>query len=100
MFNFKCIFLFLKIISYLLTLIILFSLIIIIIIIALRFTVEPYNVVVAEGSSVLLPCKGEIVDTKLPIKGKNHKNSLDSLPDIRWRGPDGQDIGIVGDTFR
>jgi neogenin len=22
------------------------------------------------------------------------------MPNIRWRGPDGQDLGIVGDTFR
>lgn len=26
--------------------------------------------------------------------------SKDTAPNIRWRGPDGQDIGIVGDSFR
>lgn len=70
---------------------------------ALRFTVEPSNIVVSEGHSVLLPCEGEIIDVNagnVPIKRKNHKKRLDLLPNIRWRGPDGQDIGIVGDTFR
>lgn len=70
---------------------------------ALRFTVEPSNIVVSEGHSVLLPCEGEIADVNVgnvPVKRKSHKKRLDLLPDIRWRGPDGQDIGIVGDTFR
>lgn len=40
----------------------------------------------SEGDSVLLPCSGKTVSN-----GK---------PSIRWRGPDGQDIGIVGDNFR
>lgn len=70
---------------------------------AIRFTVEPSNVVVSEGSSILLPCEGEITHTNVDhvlTKRKFNKNHLDLLPNIRWRGPDGQDIGIVGDTFR
>lgn len=70
---------------------------------AIRFTIEPSNIVVSEGSSVLLPCEGEITQTNadhLLTKRKFNKNRLDLLPNIRWRGPDGQDIGIVGDTFR
>ncbi|KAI8124499.1 Neogenin [Lucilia cuprina] len=57
---------------------------------ALSFTTEPQDVVVPEGHSVLLQCAGTAV------MGKNQKIS----PNIRWRGPDGQDLGIVGDTFR
>lgn len=45
-----------------------------------------------EGNSVLLPCAG-IAQTESLREGK-------ITPNIRWRGPDGQDIGIVGDTFR
>lgn len=45
-----------------------------------------------EGNSVLLPCAG-IAQTETLRDGK-------ITPNIRWRGPDGQDIGIVGDTFR
>lgn len=57
---------------------------------ALTFTIEPQDVVVPEGHSVLLQCAG------FAQLGKNQKTS----PNIRWRGPDGQDLGIVGDTFR
>ncbi|XP_013100732.2 neogenin isoform X1 [Stomoxys calcitrans] len=57
---------------------------------ALTFTIEPQDVVVAEGHSVLLQCAG------LAQLAKNQKTS----PNIRWRGPDGHDLGIVGDTFR
>lgn len=70
---------------------------------AIRFTIEPSNIVVSEGSSILLPCEGEITHTNADhvlSKRKFNKNRLDLLPNIRWRGPDGQDIGIVGDTFR
>lgn len=70
---------------------------------AIRFTIEPSNIVVSEGSSILLPCEGEITHTNADhvlTKRKFNKNRLDLLPNIRWRGPDGQDIGIVGDTFR
>lgn len=41
-----------------------------------------------EGSSVLLQCAGYT----------NKKVNVKNPPNIRWRGPDGQDIGI--DTFR
>lgn len=47
------------------------------------------DVAVREGNSVLLQCSGKLdlaTDT--------------AAPNIRWRGPDGQDIGIVGDSFR
>ncbi|XP_036331556.1 neogenin isoform X2 [Rhagoletis pomonella] len=57
---------------------------------ALTFTIEPQDVVVPEGHSVLLQCGGTAQI------GKTAK----LLPNIRWRGPDGQDLGIVGDTFR
>ncbi|XP_058836967.1 neogenin isoform X2 [Topomyia yanbarensis] len=59
---------------------------------ALEFTIEPSDVTVPEGSSVLLQCDGRL-DQKAMRMGK-------ISPNIRWRGPDGQDIGIVGDTFR
>ncbi|KXJ83760.1 hypothetical protein RP20_CCG001499 [Aedes albopictus] len=61
---------------------------------SLEFTVEPSDVTVPEGNSVLLQCAGR-VDPKASLlrEGK-------VAPNIRWRGPDGQDIGIVGDTFR
>lgn len=52
----------------------------------LEFTLEPSDTLVSEGDSVLLPCSGKTVSN---VK-----------PSIRWRGPDGQDIGIVGDNFR
>jgi neogenin len=58
---------------------------------ALEFTVEPSDTVVPEGSSVLLQCAGH-------TSKKLHKKEAKVLPNIRWRGPDGQDIGI--DTFR
>lgn len=61
---------------------------------ALEFTIEPSDSVVPEGSSVLLQCAGRT--NKLTDHIKDGKMS----PNIRWRGPDGQDIGIVGDTFR
>jgi neogenin len=47
---------------------------------------------VPEGSSVLLQCAGH-TNKKL-----SHQKDSKVLPNIRWRGPDGQDIGI--DTFR
>jgi neogenin len=56
----------------------------------LEFTVEPEDTVVPEGSSVLLQCAGH-------SSKKLHKDAKNP-PNIRWRGPDGQDIGI--DTFR
>ncbi|XP_050092030.1 neogenin isoform X2 [Anopheles aquasalis] len=58
----------------------------------LEFTVEPSDVAVPEGNSVLLQCAGR-ADRKVLQDDK-------AAPSIRWRGPDGQDIGIVGDTFR
>lgn len=45
-----------------------------------------------EGSSVLLQCAGH-TNKKL-----SHIKDGKVSPNIRWRGPDGQDIGI--DTFR
>ncbi|XP_075166730.1 neogenin protein frazzled isoform X3 [Haematobia irritans] len=57
---------------------------------ALTFTIEPQDVVVPEGHSVLLQCAG------YGQLAKNQKTS----PQIKWRGPDGHDLGIVGDTFR
>lgn len=44
----------------------------------------------AEGHSVLLKCAGIA----------QLERSKKVAPNIRWRGPDGQDLGIVGDTFR
>lgn len=62
------------------------------IVLALKFTIEPKDVIIPEGNSVLLPCDGEAsINTK-----KGPKVPVV----IKWRGPDGQDIGIVGDTFR
>ncbi|XP_035794754.1 neogenin-like isoform X2 [Anopheles albimanus] len=58
----------------------------------LEFTVEPSDTIVPEGNSVLLQCAGR-ADRKVLQDDK-------AAPSIRWRGPDGQDIGIVGDTFR
>ncbi|XP_049295893.1 neogenin isoform X2 [Anopheles funestus] len=58
----------------------------------LEFVVEPSDVTVPEGNSVMLQCAGN-ADRKVLQDGK-------IAPNIRWRGPDGQDIGIVGDTFR
>lgn len=47
-----------------------------------------------EGASVLLQCTGKLSNqTSTTKEGK-------TAPNVRWRGPDGQDIGIVGDTFR
>ncbi|KAL9919893.1 neogenin protein frazzled isoform 5-T13 [Glossina fuscipes fuscipes] len=56
---------------------------------ALTFTAEPQDTVVPEGHSALLQCVGIAQFGKKKV-----------LPHIRWRGPDGQDLGIVGDTFR
>ncbi|XP_017959439.1 neogenin isoform X1 [Drosophila navojoa] len=58
---------------------------------ALTFTLEPQDSVVPEGHSVLLQCAG-----KAASKGK----ATPTPTTIRWRGPDGQDLGVVGDTFR
>ncbi|XP_062128868.1 neogenin isoform X3 [Drosophila sulfurigaster albostrigata] len=58
---------------------------------ALTFTLEPQDSVVPEGHSVLLQCAG-----KAAGKGK----ATPTTTSIRWRGPDGQDLGVVGDTFR
>ncbi|XP_043866604.1 neogenin isoform X1 [Drosophila mojavensis] len=58
---------------------------------ALIFTLEPQDSVVPEGHSVLLQCAG-----KAASKGK----ATPTPTTIRWRGPDGQDLGVVGDTFR
>ncbi|XP_070066133.1 neogenin isoform X5 [Drosophila virilis] len=58
---------------------------------ALTFTLEPQDSVVPEGHSVLLQCAG-----KAAGKGK----ATPTPTSIRWRGPDGQDLGVVGDTFR
>ena len=59
---------------------------------ALEFGIEPSDVIAPEGNSVLLQCAGHTEPSALK-EGK-------TAPNIRWRGPDGQDIGIVGDTFR
>jgi neogenin len=59
---------------------------------ALEFSIEPTDTVVPEGSSVLLQCAGH-TNKKL-----SHVKDGKISPNIRWRGPDGQDIGI--DTFR
>lgn len=52
---------------------------------------------------MILPCEGELVDLNInngSTKRKNHGKRLDLLPNIRWRGPGDQEIGVVGDTFR
>ncbi|XP_034478594.1 neogenin isoform X2 [Drosophila innubila] len=58
---------------------------------ALTFTLEPQDSVVPEGHSVLLQCAGKAA-------GKGKATPIGTS--IRWRGPDGQDLGVVGDTFR
>nr|AAC47314.1 Frazzled [Drosophila melanogaster] len=63
---------------------------------ALSFTLEPQDAVVPEGHSVLLQCAG----TASIGRGGKSKSNLPSSVSIRWRGPDGQDLVIVGDTFR
>ncbi|XP_017053924.1 neogenin isoform X3 [Drosophila ficusphila] len=63
---------------------------------ALSFTLEPQDAVVPEGHSVLLQCAGS-ASTGRAGKGKAGTPTPVS---IRWRGPDGQDLVIVGDTFR
>ncbi|XP_033156202.1 neogenin isoform X3 [Drosophila mauritiana] len=63
---------------------------------ALSFTLEPQDAVVPEGHSVLLQCAG----TASTGRGGKSKVSSPSSVSIRWRGPDGQDLVIVGDTFR
>ncbi|BFG03461.1 neogenin [Drosophila madeirensis] len=60
---------------------------------ALSFTLEPQDAVVPEGHSVLLQCSGSA-----PGRGKG--KAMLTPAAVRWRGPDGQDLGIVGDTFR
>ncbi|XP_026841253.1 neogenin isoform X6 [Drosophila persimilis] len=60
---------------------------------ALSFTLEPQDAVVPEGHSVLLQCSGSA-----PARGKGKATPTPAT--VRWRGPDGQDLGIVGDTFR
>ncbi|KAL7046588.1 hypothetical protein ACKWTF_002648 [Chironomus riparius] len=57
----------------------------------LEFTLEPSDTVVPEGSSVLLQCAGKT------SKKISHSKDEKLIPNIRWRGPDRQDIGI--DTF-
>ncbi|EDW40111.1 GL21302 [Drosophila persimilis] len=59
----------------------------------LSFTLEPQDAVVPEGHSVLLQCSGSA-----PARGKGKATPTPAT--VRWRGPDGQDLGIVGDTFR
>lgn len=71
----------------------------------LEFTTEPSDIVVPEGTSVLLQCAGRLNNqTTVVTSSTNSKNSnskyVKQAPNIRWRGPDGQDLGIVGDTFR
>lgn len=74
---------------------------------ALKFITEPADVVVAAGDSVLLPCSGSLAaSAALQQHQRNGKGgaraaatAASSAPTITWRGPDGQDIGIV-DTFR
>ncbi|XP_017078508.1 neogenin isoform X3 [Drosophila eugracilis] len=63
---------------------------------ALSFTLEPQDAVVPEGHSVLLQCAGT-ASTGRSGKGKA---STSTPVTIRWRGPDGQDLVIVGDTLR
>lgn len=74
------------------------NIILIIIPTALKFKVEPHDVIVPQGHSVLLPCDGFIHQS--PHSRKNAKSPPPpTAVTIRWRGPDGQDIEIV-DTFR
>ncbi|XP_016943279.3 neogenin isoform X3 [Drosophila suzukii] len=63
---------------------------------ALSFTLEPQDAVVPEGHSVLLQCAG----IAYMGRGGKGKASAPTPVTIRWRGPDGQDLVIVGDTFR
>ncbi|XP_020805463.1 neogenin isoform X2 [Drosophila serrata] len=63
---------------------------------ALSFTFEPQDAVVPEGHSVLLQCSG----TASLRRGSKGKASPPTPVTIRWRGPDGQDLVIVGDTLR
>lgn len=65
------------------------------VIVGLSFTIEPSDVIVPEGNSVLLPCVGTAGNS-----GGGGKKVSPPAVTIRWRGPDGHDIGIVGDTFR
>ena len=58
----------------------------------LEFTLEPSDTIVPEGSSVLLQCAGQ-TNKKL-----SHVKDTKISPNIRWRGPDGQDVDI--DAFR
>uniref|UniRef100_A0A336LNC3 CSON008464 protein n=1 Tax=Culicoides sonorensis TaxID=179676 RepID=A0A336LNC3_CULSO len=63
------------------------------------------------GTSVLLQCAGRLNNQTTLTTSTSSTNSKSSsnnfnnkyvkqAPNIRWRGPDGQDLGIVGDTFR
>ncbi|KAH8401811.1 hypothetical protein KR009_008046, partial [Drosophila setifemur] len=65
---------------------------------ALSFTLEPQDAVVPEGHSVLLQCSGTA--QLITGRGAKGKASTPTPVSIRWRGPDGQDLVIVGDTFR
>ncbi|KPU76720.1 uncharacterized protein Dana_GF13393, isoform C [Drosophila ananassae] len=68
---------------------------------ALSFTLEPQDAVVPEGHSVLLQCSGNAqLATGRGAKGKLSAGAPPTPVNIRWRGPDGQDLVIVGDTFR
>ncbi|XP_070134278.1 neogenin isoform X1 [Drosophila bipectinata] len=68
---------------------------------ALSFTLEPQDAVVPEGHSVLLQCSGNAqLATGRGAKGKLSASTPATPVNIRWRGPDGQDLVIVGDTFR
>lgn len=56
-----------------------------------------------EGTSVLLQCAGRLNQTSTNNNSNSNNNNSKigkTAPNIRWRGPDGQDLGIVGDTFR
>lgn len=61
----------------------------------LKFKVEPHDLIVPQGHSVLLPCEG--------IVHQQHSRKIAKTGpapvSVRWRGPDGQDIEIA-DTFR
>lgn len=49
------------------------------------------------GNSVLLPCDGAVHSKRI---GSIKTPFIETPISIRWRGPDGNDIGVVGDTFR
>lgn len=64
----------------------------------MEFTVEPSDTVVPEGTSVLLQCAGKLNQTTTQETSSTKEGR--TVPSVHWRGPDGQDLGIVGDTFR